>query len=163
MNKHKKGFFVVWCVCLTYYIHGVSVQQLSKAIMLSFDSPVRDTWFKKAVDACMYMWGDMRAVISDTCTQRDGSLIVVLDAMVGRLAYAGFCLEQLGGDNRDHHNSQDLIYLHRTLEKIASESEQLMRAMADTECPDKDRIACMQHMLLALRRTISLKIDTCVF
>jgi hypothetical protein len=134
-------------------------------MILSFDSPAQDTWFKKAVDASMYMWGDMRAMIRDeSALDVGGSLYVALDAMVGRLAYADFCLERLDQDNRELYG-QDVLYLARILEKIASECELLRDKVItadhhhNTDHADSDRIACMQHMLARVRSTLALKSD----
>lgn len=72
-----------------------------KKMRLDFDTPVREGWFQKALNACMHAWGDVRALVigkkeSDWEVSDDQDAFL-MEGMIGRVMYAYFCLEKVRG------------------------------------------------------------------
>lgn len=77
----KASFLLVACMS---FIQGASI---------SFDAPFPSTGYKKALDACMQVWGDV-------CVLRDNQEInaertLLIDAVLGRLVYLDAAINEI--------------------------------------------------------------------
>lgn len=127
----------------------------TREMFFSFDTLVTDSWFKKALDACMMMWGTMRSLACDIERQDmvrlpSEQLNAVLDAMAGNLAYADFCVKRVVSDNEQQEYA-DMAYLNQVITKMSVEAASLETR---SDVFDGGRIACLKHLLCQLANAV---------
>jgi hypothetical protein len=117
-----------------------------------FDHPVHETWYKKALDACMQSWGDLRDMgvrqeeVSSApgvgCGHaskpkvEEGRELMIIDAAVGRLHFADLCLKNLCAKPTEL-ASDDIWYLWRIMHEfdaVCAKLEHNILYKARTEC-----------------------------
>lgn len=109
-------------------------------VFISFDTlVVADSWFKKALDACMIAWGAMRLLAHDDATCKN----TMLDTVAGNLVYADFCVKRVCVDSNEQ-ASADMAYLNQVIAKMCSEMTYLRET---SELFDEGRVACVMSLL----------------
>ncbi len=133
--KHKSNI----TKSLFFFIIVSVIPLYTKQVPLSFDSLFPSTWFKKALDSCMQAWDDMQLFQErgQHINQDDHQLL--LDATVGRLVYAHFCLEHMV---KIKHKviADDIAYLIQVVEHIQQVSDQ------EKKCDNDERLLCIQKI-----------------
>ncbi len=113
---------------------------------ISFDVLYPESWLKKAIDASMLIWADVRAFGGADLLPHERELFV--DAIIGRITYAYYCISKEFGDNTAGPNHDDVEYIDRIVNKIMHEYKQLSHGHTD-------RGACFEHQVELFKRALA--------
>ncbi len=115
---------------------------------VSFDSLFPKTWYTKATESCSQVWGALEdlACCSSKISQTEKSIIV--DAAIGRLVFAQFCLDLLLDAKEQIVSGDDMMYLARV---VAVVEERYMKVVDSLET---DRAYCLRRVIDELKKKI---------
>lgn len=121
-------FTVLWTSRPTFGVH------------ISFEAPFTSSKYKKALDACMQVWGDVCVLRDNEEINAERSLLI--DAVLGRMVY----LESAVGDILSQEpivkpKDADLAYLGTLITKLETSCLQLSQKDAN------ERIQCMKTLV----------------
>ena len=88
INKYK----TVWIIIMGMALNMVL---FSAARRINIENPFNNSWYKKALDACMHVWGDVRELNSIQKNMDETQRILCLDALIGRLTQADRYVEHM--------------------------------------------------------------------
>ncbi len=86
LNKYKK---VLVLICIGLNISFFSFSQKN------FQNSFTNSWYKKALDACMHVWGDVRTLRAMQKDMNEKQRIICFDALIGRLTQADKYVEHM--------------------------------------------------------------------
>lgn len=108
----KLGFRLLF-LALSFSILSISA---SSSILLDFDSLFPSNVYKRALDSCMQLWGEMDAWSCSKSQRRDSDLFS--DIIVGKLFYIKTCISEIMPKKCNSY-IEDLEYLHEIVDKIS--------------------------------------------
>ncbi len=115
----------------------------------SFDSLFPKTWYTKATESCAQVWGAFDDLIAHPATsQIDRSIII--DAAIGRLVFAQFCLDLMVGSQEPTVSPDDIAYLARVVEVVDERYGKLADSM------ERDRAYCLRRVINDLQKKVAL-------
>jgi hypothetical protein len=114
-------------------------------VNLSFDSLFPKTWYQKGLEASMHVWQSLIVVFEKNS---DGAMLS-LDALLGRLAFAQFCITRMQKDGAQC-IADDSAYFSTVLNKV----KQLLALVTITP-KTEDFIACAEDMIEQMERKLS--------
>jgi len=115
----------------------------------SFDSLFPKTWYTKATESCAQVWGAFDDLIAHPATsQIDRSIII--DAAIGRLVFAQFCLDLMVGSQEPTVSPDDIAYLARVVEVVGERYGKLADSM------ERDRAYCLKRVINDLQKKVAL-------
>ena len=116
-------------------------------ISLSFDSLFPSSWYEKALYSSMHVWGNLQDLQSmDPYRLHPEQHGVLLDAMLGRMVFAQFCLENMMQDELQVVFSDDVVYLKNIMNKIEQ---------AVSSKDSDDRMACFKYMVGKIKKSLN--------
>jgi len=119
----------------------------AERISLSFDSLFPSSWYEKALYSSMYVWGNLQDIQTmDTHQLHHEQHGILLDAMLGRMVFAQFCLEHMTQDESQVVFSDDVVYLKNIMNKI----EQTVSSK-DSD----DRMACFKYIVGKIKKSLN--------
>jgi len=127
---------------------GTVQARAQAAHLFLLDHPVHETWYKKALDACMQSWGDLREIgreigIKQECAPEAGRELMIIDAAVGRLHYADLCLKNLCAKPVEL-GDDDIWYLWRIMQEFDVACAKLEQTLYYKERAACARVAAQQ-------------------
>jgi len=115
----------------------------------SFDFLFPKTWYTKATESCAQVWGAFDDLIAHPATsQIDRSIII--DAAIGRLVFAQFCLDLMVGSQEPTVSPDDIAYLARVVEVVGERYGKLADSM------ERDRAYCLKRVINDLQKKVAL-------
>ena len=115
----------------------------------SFDSLFPKTWYTKATESCAQVWGAFDDMIAHPARlQTDRS--VIIDAAIGRLVFAQFCLDLMANSQEQTVSPDDVAYLARVVEVVDERYGKLADSM------ERDRAYCLRRVINDLQKKIAL-------
>lgn len=114
---------------------------------VSFDSLFPKTWYTKATESCMQVWGAFDDLASrQSMSQTEKSIII--DAAIGRLVFAQLCLELIVDSKEQTVSRDDILYLARVVTVVDE------RFVKITDSLDTDRAYCLRRVLDELQKKL---------
>lgn len=115
----------------------------------SFDSLFPKTWYTKATESCAQVWGAFDDLIVHPGTSSiDRSIII--DAAIGRLIFAQFCLDLMVGSQEQPASPDDIAYLSRVIALIDERYGKLVGTL------EQDRAYCLRQVINDLQKKLFL-------
>lgn len=111
---------------------------------LSFDSLFVKTWYQKGLEASMYVWQSLMNVFEKNS---DGAMLS-LDVLLGRLAFAQFCINRMHQEDRLY-AADDSLYFSSVLQKV----KQLL-ALVTITSTTHDFIVCAEDIIEAMEKKL---------
>ncbi len=132
---------------IVFSVLMVNIYVYAERMSLSFDVLFPSSWYEKALYSSMHVWGNLQ----DLQTMNPYQLHpeqhgVLLDAMLGRMVFAQFCLEHVMQDESSVVFSDDVVYLKNIMDKI----EQTVSSK-DSD----DRMACFKYMVGKIKKSLN--------
>ena len=145
-NRAKKsnGHYVWLMIIMIFF--GINFFDLAAQELISFDIVTPTTWYEKGLNSLLYVWNKVRSGVAD-----NGVKITAIDFLLGRLAYAQFCIEKMQQEKR-RIIDEDILYLYTVLKTI----EGTLTHSSDNAYPDNDYMTCLFSMLTATKNRLIL-------
>ena len=149
MKKHRTSKKSAAIFSLTLFIGLAAAPIFADPDHHSFDSLFPKTWYTKAIESCAQVWG----AFDDLIAHPDASPInraIIIDAAIGRLVFAQFCLDLIANSQEQKVSSDDAAYLARVVDVV----DERYRKLADSM--ERDRAYCVRRVIDDLKKNVSL-------
>lgn len=113
-------------------------------IDLSFDSLFPMTWYQKGLESSLSVW----QTLIDTVNKTTDAASLSCDQLLGRLAFAQFCISRMQQSERTI--DDDIIYFAKVVRKI----QQLFSLMSVTP-KTEDFIICAQDLITSMQQKLN--------
>lgn len=115
----------------------------------SFDSLFPKTWYTKATESCAQVWGAFDDLLAHP-TVSSADRLIIIDAAIGRLVFAQFCLDLMVTAQEPSASPDDVAYLARVVELV----DERYAKLSDTL--ERDRAYCVRRVINDLQKKIFL-------
>lgn len=137
----------LYAMSMFFLVNCVVVTSCAQTYYLSFDSLFPMTWYQKGLESSLYVW----QTLIDEVDKNNGHSSFSYDVLLGKLAFAQFCL------NRMHQMNEvcvadDVAYFATVVQKI----QQLFSVMM-TNNKTEDFIACAADILTSMQQKLNIR------
>lgn len=134
---------------ITIFVGVASHAIFAESDQHSFDSLFPKTWYMKATESCAQVWGALDDLVAHPAIlPTDRSIII--DAAIGRLVFAQFCLDLMVGSQEQPASADDIAYLARVVEVVDERYNKLADLL------ERDRAYCLRRVINDLQKKIFL-------
>lgn len=130
--------FALCCMLLSLNMCGAT---------LSFNSLFPATWYEKGLNATIFVWHKVCSIIDEKADEQN---IETFDIILGRFAFAHFCLEKMY-QNKQCVIDEDIMHLATLLHKL--ENQLIVHAVSSH---DQERLACLARMVARMKQSLQL-------
>ncbi len=149
MKGHRTSEKSAAIFLITLFVGFVPSMMFGESDRHSFDSLFPKTWYTKATESCAQVWGAFDDLIAHPATsQTDRSIII--DAAIGRLVFAQFCLDLMVGSQEQPVSPDDIAYLSRVVELVDERYAKLANTV------ERDRAYCLRRVINDLQKKLFL-------
>lgn len=142
MEKHLKN----WAIVSIVIFYCTSPMMHAYQINVSFDSLFPMTWYQKGLESSMHVWQSLINVFEKS---GDGA-ILSFDLLLGRLAFAQFCISRMHQQEETIRIADDTAYFAAVLNKV----KRLLALVVITP-KTHDFVLCAEDMIQEMEKKLS--------
>ena len=137
-KSHLKAIIVIMIG-----LFGIGGKTMNVAEQIQFDSLYPKTWYTKATENCVQVWGSLDQLLHKPfATQSHSSL----ERAIGQLVFAQSCFDRIKYD-RIPPSVDHLYYLSRVIGTIADHTTQMNHG-------DEDRMHCLKNRIEKMKKRV---------
>jgi len=133
---------------LIIFFYSTLTATRTHLVNLSFDSLFPMTWYQKGLESSLYVWQSL----IDNVNKTTDAASLSCDVLLGRLAFAQFCLNRMQQMNESAIDD-DIAYFTMVVRKI----DQLFSLIVVTPITE-DFIACAQDLIISMEQKLKLSV-----